>query len=285
MKKQEFLKDPEVKKFIAFLADKWKSGFEFKIGIKEKKNRQAYYKTVYSIREAYENYLWEYSIVKTNLVLPKEILLKASTLKRSERILDHSKDKLIIDGKLNTNEQELRDASEIILRWGGVYKSGNKEKIEDRNYNLIKTYSDVMHEWYSINNDVHKEFSPDAIIDFPSNAGFTKIYSLLLNDFIIYDSRVSVALAYLLEICFDNKIPNSLKLFIPPPAVVIVEKRAVHPFFKPTNHSKPSQHFYSNVKSSLLLLETIKIINQDDLPVTLRQMEAALFMIGYDIRN
>ena len=47
------------------------------------------------------------------------------------------------------------------------------------------------------------------------NSGFTKIYSLYINDFIIYDSRVGAALCYLVKLyCIEQKqggVPSSLK--------------------------------------------------------------------------
>ena len=47
------------------------------------------------------------------------------------------------------------------------------------------------------------------------NSGFTKIYSLYINDFIIYDSRVGAALCYLVKLyCIEQKqggVPSLLK--------------------------------------------------------------------------
>jgi len=281
MNKQEFINNPDVKVFIVFLANQWKDKFDFKLGIKEK-GKTPKYKKIGAIKEAFENYFWEYS-VKTTLNVPKEIQLKGSSLEKSEQVLEYCKSKLKIGGKLNPLEQEIREASEIILKWGGVFIKGNKDKVEDRNFDIVRTYQNVLNEWEQINQN-QKAFYSEMPLSFPSNAGFTKIYSLLLDDYIIYDSRVSVALAYLLETCFNNKIPDSLNLFIPSSKIVEQEKRKVSPFFKST-HQKDSRHFYSNVKTSLLLSEVVDLIRKEDSEINIRQIEAALFMIGYDIRN
>jgi hypothetical protein len=111
--------------------------------------------------------------------------------------------------------------------------------------------------------------------------------SLILYDFIIYDSRVSVALAYIIQNSFTiEEVPDYLKLFIPP-SYDQNNKRLVSPIFKSTNSNK-KRHFFSNVISNLILKSVAAKINlgkQEPDKVTLRDIEAALFMIGYDIRN
>ena len=57
-----------------------------------------------------------------------------------------------------------------------------------------------------------EEFTKSDII---MNSGFTKIYSLIVQDFIIYDSRVGAALGLLIK-CFcedkqKEKIPEELR--------------------------------------------------------------------------
>lgn len=281
MTKKEFINDPDVIKFIIFLAKIWNDDFSFNMGIKAK-GKPARYRQIASLKDAYKNYFWQYSI-KDSPSLPKYIKTKCHTLENSNEVLDYCKNKLIVNGQLNDNEEELKEASVKILEWGGVTK-GNKKKVEDRNFSLINTYQDVLDEWSNINQNNQKHFSPKSNVTFPCNAGFTKIYSLLLENFIIYDSRVSVALAFLLEVCFGNNIPNSLELFIPSSQITEKEKRAVNPFFKSTNQDA-KRHFNSNVKCSLLLSEVVEIIKKEDSSINLRQIESSLFMIGYDIRN
>lgn len=281
MNKHNLLNDSDVKYFINFLVEKWSSGFDFRMGIKQRGKAPKYIK-ISSLREAYENYFWEYSI-KSDLVLPQSISLKAYSFKESECILDYCKSRLINENKLSTSKESIREASQIILKWGGVYLKGNRHKVEDGNFDLSNMLNNVINEWQEINIQ-NKDFYAEFNIDFPSNAGFTKIYSLLLNDYIIYDSRVSVALAFLIENCFGDKIPDSLELFIQSSKIVEKEKRKVNSFFKSTDN-KSNKHFYSNVKASIILKEVINILNKDNQNVNLRQIEAALFMIGYDVRN
>ena len=60
------------------------------------------------------------------------------------------------------------------------------------------------------------------------------------------------------------------------------ERRIVNSSFLPTNQNN-SRHFYSNVIASLLLSESLKLIPNNDNIVKLRDLEASLFMMGYDV--
>ena len=278
--KEDFLKDDKVKEFIKFIAAKWESGLDFEVGIKHK-GKKAIYKYTTNLKEVFETYSWQYSI-NTELEIPYGIEKTGFTLMDSEKVLDFSKSKLLVNGKINPNLIDLKDATEITLKWGGVFTKGNKNKVTDISYDLKKDYEEVLKKWKEIN-DNNSVFSPKDNLEFTSNAGFTKIYSLLLSDFVIYDSRVSVALAYLIEICFGEAIPEILRIYIPDSQVADKTKRQVNTAFKST-YQKDSKHFYSNVISSILLKQTLKLINENDTSVKLRDLEAALFMIGYDIR-
>ena len=87
----------------------------------------------------------------------------------------------------------------------------------------------------------------------------------------------------MIELCFGNNIPEILKIYIPASKVADKTKRHVNNAFRST-YQNDSKHFYSNVISSLLVKQTLKLIIEFDPSVKLRDLEAALFMIGYDIR-
>ena len=278
--KKYFLDDNNVKEFIKFFAAKWESGLDFEVGIKHK-GKKAIYKYTTNLKEAFETYAWQYSI-KTELEIPDEMEKTGFTLSDSEKVLNFAKSILLVDGEINSNLLDLKNATEITLKWGGVFTKGNKNKITDISYDLKKDYEEVLKKWKDINEN-NAFFCSKDNLEFTSNAGFTKIYSLILSNFIIYDSRVSVALAYLIELCFGNNIPEILKIYIPASKVADKTKRHVNNAFRST-YQNDSKHFYSNVISSLLVKQTLKLIIEFDPSVKLRDLEAALFMIGYDIR-
>ena len=280
MKKKDFLNNYDVKTFINFIAKKWHDELDFNVGIKHK-GRSVKYIYSKNLEEILNTYSWQYSIV-TKLEIPVEIPRKGDSLAQSEKVLNFAQSMLIVNGKINDNPNDLRIATEITLKWGGVFTKGNKDKAINVSYDLKKDFEEVLTKWKDINqNDAI--FTPTDNFEFTSNAGFTKVYSLLLPDFVIYDSRVSVALAYLMEQCFVDKIPEFLRIYIPASKVTDQTKRQVNNFFTST-HQKDSKHFYSNVISSILLKESLKLINENDSSVKLRDLEASLFMMGYDVR-
>ncbi len=279
LNKVKLLEDNDVKEFVNFLAEKWDEGLKFNVGIK-KRGSKAVYIPIVSLKDMLDNYYWEYSINTSPKDFPKDSY-KGSTLNESEAVLSYCKNKLINNKGINTNEDELRVGTEIVFRWGGVFTKGNKIKATDKNYDLQKDYKEVIQKWNNIYSK-NADFSSRDKFDFTSNAGFTKVYSLILPDFIIYDSRVSVALAYLINLCFNGIIPEILNIYIPAPRGVNTERRTVNSSFLPTNQNN-SRHFYSNVIASLLLSESLKLISDKDNTVKLRDLEASLFMMGYDV--
>ena len=279
LNKVKLLEDNDVKEFIKFLAEKWDKGLKFNVVIK--RGSKAGSILIDSLKDMLDNYYWKYSINTSPKDFPKDSN-DGSTLNESEAVLTYCKNKLINNKGLNTNLDELRIGTEIVFRWGGVFKKGNRIKATDKNYDLQKDYKEVIQKWNDINLK-NADFSSRDTFDFTSNAGFTKVYSLILPDFIIYDSRVSVALAYLINLCFNGNIPEILNIYIPAP-MGNTERRIVNSSFLPTNQNN-SRHFYSNVIASLLLSESLKLISNNNNTVKLRDLEASLFMMGYDVRD
>jgi hypothetical protein len=112
-----------------------------------------------------------------------------------------------------------------------------------------------------------------------------------LSDYIIYDSRVAAAFALLIQQYFNsnNKEFNSvLKLDIPKgrESANSEDRRDIGDNFG-TFTKDYKKHFSSNVKASWLLSKTVEKVKESnpDSKIKLRELEAALFMIGYDIRQ
>ena len=279
---KEIYSDQQFLKLVDSISIMWESNFDFKLKRRiNGKSRPPVENVLKSIKEARELYLWPYSVKSDELT--SKALVKGTSFEESMKVLSFSKDLIISNNKLQ-NEESIKEGTRIIFQWGGVYKSGNRLKANDKKYSLAKDYEEVIKYWNYIKNG--KEFNVNDKFKFESNAGFTKVYSLILEDFIIYDSRVSVALAYLIDKILGNDIPDFLKLFIPPSYGngEAKDRRIVNPIFKPTNSNK-KRHFYSNVISNLLLKRVLDNIHLKQKDITLRDIEAALFMIGYDIRN
>jgi hypothetical protein len=281
MTKSDLLNSSAVQQLVDYIVDLWSKNDKatFKIGIKTSNRAKAIYKKFNSLKEVGENYLWSYSVPKHLLSNPN--LTTGSDMNKNEQIFTEAAALLLKDKELNSDESQLRNGSELILRWGGVI-NGNKARIESTD--LVEKYSLVIKTWNDINQQ-NKAFSALGKSGFVSNAGFTKIYSIILPDFVIYDSRVAVALAYIIEKCFPGEIPDMLSLFIPSPKTDNLDMRKTHDFFRKTN-SSDARHFYSNCLASIILKLVIDKINASmSNKYSMRDLEAALFMMGYDLRG
>jgi hypothetical protein len=124
------------------------------------------------------------------------------------------------------------------------------------------------------------------------NAGFTKIYSLCIDNFIIYDSRVGLALCNLIsQFLIANgitNIPKELQFKIPPGSSQTRHPNIINGFRFGRTNSNIYNYQISNLRSSWLF-EKILQVNPNSLFNTLpnaqriRALEAAFFMIGYSI--
>lgn len=123
------------------------------------------------------------------------------------------------------------------------------------------------------------------------NSGFAKIYSLLLNDFIIYDGRVGAALGLLVRNYCEEKgiarIPNEL-LFRWKRGRGTGNRRnpsSKRYVFPELNSSKT--HIENNIRANWLLKLISENTNSRFRRIEdnnrMRAIESALFMIGYDV--
>ena len=264
MTKQSYLKDEQVSQFIQWMADRIDKPQIFKYY--HNKNKRDW--ECSSIFNAYEKYEWN----GKDFCTTKEKLDKCSgTLNES----------------LNTNREDVcKTVCKNILEWGGVQR-GNMAKLEKiHEEGLVKYLSKVKGQLTAEEPD----FSGVVI-----SSGFSKIYSLLLDHFIIYDSRVAAALGYFVRFYCEemhlSEVPESQK--VPEPL------RFAHCASRGTHRRNPSKGLYLfpimqrnkyvmyNLRASWLLQEVVNRPSHRfyQLPEKqrLRALEAALFMIGYEL--
>lgn len=164
-----------------------------------------------------------------------------------------------------------------VLEWGGV-TSQNAAWLSARTPDEVREIIEVA-----------KRLDPSTADDsrfghIPRlNSGFTKIYSLMLDDFPIYDSRVAAALALLIRrYCAETRqaaVPLLLQFRLPPsrgsgrslagfPAVLRTDQFAV-----------------SNIRAAWLMNEMSRWGRFGELPPAnrMRALEAALFMVGFRV--
>lgn len=132
-----------------------------------------------------------------------------------------------------------------ILRWGGVGVATNNinalKEIRSKG-NFISTLQDA------------RTFIQSYIIDnedfhLPMNSGFSKIYTLLDDRFIIYDSRVAAQLCSLIKQCFNG---NPMIFELGKCAYQAKVNRDPGKDF-PMLTGKPKKYFESNIKAAWIL--------------------------------
>lgn len=253
MTKEQFLNDQYVSGFIQWLRDKLSNFTHSYYNQKEKEEWQCT-----SFYDACHKYKWGGLNWEENNALLESY---AKRLKASIR---------------NNDNEACQDACLDILKWGGVIRE-NQERIKAQtnlvNY-LMKAEGILTRDSLDIKDEI--------II---MNSGFTKIYSLYINDFIIYDSRVGAALCYLVKLyCIEQKqggVPSLLKFAYGDARNPEVNRNPNSDIYKFSKLDRGKIHIECNLKANWLLKE---VLNFPECQFKdMRSLEAALFMIGYAI--
>ena len=191
---------------------------------------------------------------------------------------------------LNNQDNEALYFAHQILRWGGVF-AHNGPWLTERVNGLVNYFNNQTLNLGGIEAEDNYLNQIDRF-----NSGTSKIYSLLLDNFIIYDSRVAAALGWIVvKYCQQKELPNVPEGLRFPWApgkearnIVIPKLRnpSIGNFTFPRLQAGTTYAKW-NIYSSWLLSEVIANgefgIFPDQNP--LRALESALFMIGYDLRT
>jgi len=240
-----------------------------------------------SIFGAYENYAWQF-----NYTDECNTIIKGLNFKECEEVL-HSLSTKLKNSVAQRNNDICKEVSRQILEWGGV-TNRNFDKIESMrpdwcNY-LSETKEQLERDLDSI------EYYKSEII---MNSGFTKIYSLLVDDFLIYDGRLGAALGLLVRgFCEQKKldtIPEELHFNWGAGRESVInskEKSRRNPssdkyVFK-SLHS-PKTHLENNIRANWIVQEilynTKSAFSSLEASKQMRAFESALFMIGYHVKD
>jgi len=177
-----------------------------------------------------------------------------------------------------------------VMQWGGVV-NGNVDWLKKNTtglHALLENVSALLRE-----DDDNPKRLP-ANLRF--NAGMTKVYSLKLDNFIIYDSRVAAALCWFItHWAIERKaaqIPEPLRFPCMPakegddPEIRKVRNPSSERWQFP-RLNRPCMHAHWNLRASWLLEAILELAGPDTVFAKssnrLRALEAALFMWGYDL--
>lgn len=283
MRKEQFLNRAAVQSFIDWISLRLDDKGSFNHHYILKRPRGVLWDCD-SIYSAYENYQWSF-----NCKCPLSGFgLTGETFEECKLLLT--------DLSIGLRESIAQDDTELcqkycisILEWGGVIP-GNKNKVLGLDDN-ITTYLKNCKE--RLNADVFNLNGNYS--DIIMTAGFTKIYSLLIDDFIIYDGRVGAALGLLVRKYCEEKGLRTI-----PPELLFAFGNSKENTVGVQNRRNPSQGIYkfplliankkhteNNIRANWILKEilskSISKFNTIEPQTKLRAFESALFMIGYDV--
>jgi len=179
-------------------------------------------------------------------------------------------------------------ASIGVLRWGGVI-AHNGRTLERLGEGALRKFSAAATQLEVSTADTDRI----ELVEY-MNAGWTKVYSLMLDDFPIYDGRVGAALGYLARLyCEDtgrSTIPTELRF---------AWGRAKGAYDEPRKNRNPStgtlrlpalrpdvrQHVRCNLQAAWLLKSVAERTRFRELDPAqrVRGIEAALFMVVYEL--
>ncbi len=306
--KSEYLNKDKVKVFIDLLSSHIMTANNFNHWYVDRKSKKTW--ACNSVFNAYENY--RYPLIKKfrsngssdfESFRANSVVLSSLSGKLRSAYLNCK------PGEKPTPKEAsiLLNQSQEILLWGGVAgstKSGKKEGnylwLETKYPNgtgLVTAYHNA--------EKVMLSDTPDLLTigknGIRSNAGFAKIYSLLFDNFIIYDSRVAATLGlFAIKCCQENgwdDIPEELNFNWMPakesPKQSQAKRRNASNQGRILNKvNNEQQHAWANIRANWIF-ETIfeegrrsgsspfdEIKKRQD---KIRALESAFFMIGYDL--
>jgi hypothetical protein len=265
MKQEDYLQQKEVAAFIKWMGGKLDGEKAFVYGYTTKKPKGNWSCT--SLYDAYLHYDWNGKGCTAN----------------QEELNGYSK--ALRDAVAQGDEAATKKVCIDILRWGGVLP-GNEEVV-----NRKKDLATYLRGAQGILNPATCD-TDDAFFDcFRINSGFTKIYSLLIPDFIIYDSRVGAALCYLVRLFCEERdeksIPESLHFSYGEAKGGGVKRcpDSLRYKFKVFAPNKADERLLHNMQAGWLFKAVLEnnpsAFNNLDEATRVRALEAALFMIGY----
>jgi len=284
MNNQIYLALPGVSGFISWLASELDSQTHFNHQYVNRKTDEKW--SCSSLYNAFENYRWNHP-GNTRLDFKPGVCSSSNGIALSALRQD-----LVSAAGSDSHALE---ASVDVMRWGGV-AARNTDWLEANKVGLDRMLQDVQAAIGAGDDQAPALRSKNLRF----NSGMTKVYSLLCKDFIIYDSRVAAGLGWMVvKYCQAHglfKVPEALCF---PWAAAKEGKNALAPKrrdpgtggLKFKGLRSGHHHAMWNMRASWVLSSVLahpgaagsrfqRVATPND---PLRALEAALFMIGYDL--
>ncbi|MDR5171814.1 hypothetical protein IHQ56_08300 [Methylobacillus flagellatus] len=285
MQKQDYLQ--LVKPFIKYLSEAWSGHFPHTFEIRDTswiryRNGNANWH-VNNLKEAYQHYWWDNDAeyVTSKVTGFRNAWLKALAIQNP--VDSEAAAKLVVYD---------------IFKWGGVNACKKKaEQTENIREHITQALDILLGE-----SDDIPQFSESG---FYMNSGYTKVYAILNSQLIIYDGRVGAALGLIARNFLENtQLPkNTHNELVPLLRFPFKIERASgnRSYISPTQSTRnpslgqytfdalntPSKnhalHAKWMVRASWIVEAMLKQLN--DSTITSRNIESALFMVGYKVTS
>jgi hypothetical protein len=292
IKKGDYLNCSDVRQFITWLEKRLDENDVFEHRYYFKKAGQQL--SCASLYEAYESYWWPF-----NLTCPVTgTRVKGTGFTESFSFLTRLAEVFRV-GIQEDDVETTRRCALAMLEWGGVLNK-NREQIEALGKGICTYFREVQNRLNLSEVSLGEQHGMYIYM----NSGFTKLYHLLIDNFIMYDGRVGAAMGLLVRsFCEEEglrEIPGNLFF-------AYGRGREAGPYNSRQNRRDPSRgpykfpeftgdrwrHLNDNIKASWLLKEVAdhtisrfsRLPQEPPLNERLTALQSALFMIGYDVRT
>jgi len=277
MNRETYLSQPHVGEFVKWLERRLDSSSSFPHEYVVRKTGEAW--QCESLYDAYTKYRWKFSCrhpVTREHVSGQHFEETAGVFRTFQTVLRSA---------LCEGDNDLcRVACLGILEWGGVLL-GNGDYITRQKESLVTSLSTAAK---------HLQVDSYVLGTGPTvriTSGFSKIYSLLLDDFIIYDSRVAAALCLMItQYCEENLlpvVPKPLQFRIGPSRTAANRNpNRGNYIFKALTYGGNDQYLDNNMRANWLLKAAVAGTDSEfsrSGHEPLLALQAAMFMIGYDV--
>ena len=241
-----------------------------------------------SLWEAYEGYRWDgadFETTQKTLGRLREEIRAAM----AQEVLPNTGERNKAVVKAPDNCRFIRAALEV-LKWGRV-SPGKKDRLCGLGDRALRTFSEAARRLDPSQADTSQL---DGVW---MNSGWTKVYALMLDGFPMYDGRVGAAMGYLVRLwwratrpdCTNEKtcqVPELLRFrWLAGRNGRHRDPSAGWLRFRRLRHADPRTWAECNVRTAWILGEVCDEGRFGELPADrrLRALEAALFMIGYEL--
>ncbi len=289
MNKEQYLSDDNVSDFISWLIDEIQKERNPYHSYFNRNRKEEWYCS--SIFNAYENYYWPFSCV-----MPNGDKSTGNSFVDSEVTLGILSNSLV-------NSIESGDAEMVamccsgILQWGGLWGISSYRRLVSDKVDLLK---DLREGGKNLNEILAgQEFRSDKLFDKERgvgtfNSGYSKFYHCIIPEIVIYDSRVAATMClFVRKYCQEsgyNTIHENIRFRHGPDGrsgqVRDPSTDGLH--FKGCGQDD-SIRAYCAIRTSWILDKALQNAENRfsalDETSPLRAIEAALFMIGYDLSH